>query len=174
MAREMTVVMARLGYSRFGVAGHDRGGRVAYRLALDHPGSVAAVAVLDVLPVAEAWTRADDRFALGYWPWSLLAQDAPLPERLITGAPDEVVDSALAGWGSHPDVFDGSVRAAYVEALRDEAHVHAICEEYRAAARRVLRAHGSSPRHRCASGWSVVASGSARLLLQTVQLDVGR
>jgi haloacetate dehalogenase len=100
MARDMVVVMERLAFPRFSVAGHDRGGRVAYRLALDHPGRVERLAVLDVLPTGTVWERADARFALAYWPWSLLAQPEPLPERLIEAAPDAVVDDALAGWGS--------------------------------------------------------------------------
>jgi haloacetate dehalogenase len=134
MAQDMVEAMERLGFPRFAVAGHDRGGRVAYRLALDHPDRVERLAVLDVVPTAAAWDRADARFALGFWPWSLLAQPEPLPERLLAAAPDAVVDAALGGWGSPASTFDTEVRAAYVEALRDPARVHAVCEEYRAAA----------------------------------------
>ena len=134
MARDMVTLMERLGFPRFSVAGHDRGGRVAYRLALDHPERVVALAVLDIVPTATAWERADARLALGYWPWSLLAQPAPLPERLIAAAPEAVVENALGAWGTPADVFPPDVRAAYVEALREPARVHAICEEYRAAA----------------------------------------
>jgi haloacetate dehalogenase len=134
MVRDMVAVMERPGFPRFSVAGHDRGGRVAYRLALDHPGRVERLAVLDVLPTGTVWEQADARFALTYWPWSLLAQPEPLPERLIEAAPDAVVDNALAGWGSPATVFGPEVHAAYVDALRDPVHVHAICEEYRAAA----------------------------------------
>jgi haloacetate dehalogenase len=134
MAQDMVAVMEQLGFPRFSVAGHDRGGRVAYRLALDHPDRVDRLAVLDILPTATVWERADAKLALAYWPWSLLAQAEPLPERLIAAAPDAVVDNALGGWGSPSAVFGPQVRAAYVEALRDPAHVHAICEEYRAAA----------------------------------------
>jgi haloacetate dehalogenase len=134
MARDMASVMARLGFGRFAVAGHDRGGRVAHRLALDHAERVARIAVLDVVPTVEAWDRADARFALAFWPWSLLAQPAPLPERLLGAAPEAVIDAALDGWGSDPAAFGPAVREEYVEALRDPAAVHAICEEYRAAA----------------------------------------
>jgi haloacetate dehalogenase len=134
MARDMVAVMERLGCPRFSIAGHDRGGRVAYRLALDHPSRVERLAVLDVLPTGTVWERADARFALAYWPWSLLAQPEPLPERLIGAAPEAVIDDALARWGSPSAVFGPEVRAAYVAALRDPARVHAICEEYRAAA----------------------------------------
>jgi haloacetate dehalogenase len=134
MARDMVGVMARLGFERFAVAGHDRGGRVAYRLALDRPECVTRLAVLDVLPTATAWERADDRFALGFWPWCLLAQAEPLPERVLTLAADVVVEQALSGWGTPANVFPAEVREAYVSSLRDPRHAHAICEEYRAAA----------------------------------------
>ncbi|HEY3649528.1 MAG TPA: alpha/beta hydrolase [Streptosporangiaceae bacterium] len=134
MARDLVEVMAQLGFTGFGLAGHDRGGRVAYRLALDHAERVRHLAVLDIVPTLDAWDLADARFAEGYWPWSLLAQPEPLPERLLAGAPDAVVDDALGGWGSAPQTFDPAVRAAYVAALSDSGHVHAICEEYRAAA----------------------------------------
>jgi haloacetate dehalogenase len=134
MAQDMASVMEQLGFPRFSVAGHDRGGRVAYRMALDHPGRVDRLAVLDVLPTATAWDHADARLALAFWPWSLLAQPEPLPERLVAAAPDAIIDNALGEWGSSAAVFPPEVRAAYVEALGDPVHIHAICEEYRAAA----------------------------------------
>jgi haloacetate dehalogenase len=142
MARDMAAVMAQLGFRRFAVAGHDRGGRVAYRLALDHPERVERLAVLDIVPTAAAWERADARFALAYWPWSLLAQPEPLPERLISAAPDAVVDAALTGWGSPPSPSE--MRRAYIDAMRPQ-NVHAICEEYRAAAT-LDRAHDEADR----------------------------
>jgi len=134
MAQDMVSVMERLGFARFSVAGHDRGGRVAYRLALDHPKRVERLAVLDVLPTDAVWARADARFALGFWPWSLLAQPEPLPERILIAAAEAIVDHALSQWGSRPGAIPPEVRAAYVDALTDPTHAHAICEEYRAAA----------------------------------------
>ena len=134
MARDMVTVMARLGFPRFAVAGHDRGGRVAYRLALDHPDAIERLAVLDILPVDIVWARADAKFARGYWPWSLLAQPAPLPETILSGSAEVIVDNALGGWGSPQGVFSAEMRAAYIDALRDPGHARAICEEYRAAA----------------------------------------
>ena len=95
MAVDMVRLMEVLGFRHFSVAGHDRGARVAYRLALDHPGRVERLALLDVIPTGEAFSRADIRFALAFWPWSLLAQPEPLPERLIAAAPDAVVNDAL-------------------------------------------------------------------------------
>ena len=134
MARDLVTVMERLGCSRFSVVGHDRGGRVAYRMALDHPARIERLAVLDVVPTDTAWARADARFALGFWPWSLLAQPEPLAERVLMSAADAIVDHALGEWGSTGGAFPAEVRSAYVEPLRDPEHAHAICEEYRAAA----------------------------------------
>jgi haloacetate dehalogenase len=145
MAQDVVAVMHRLGHERFAVAGHDRGGRVAYRLALDHPETVTQLAVLDVLPTGTVWDRADARFALAHWPWSMLAQPEPLPERLMQAAAEAIVDGALDGWGPEPAAFEPAVRAAYAAPLRDPAHAHAICEEYRAAAA-VDREHDAADR----------------------------
>ncbi len=145
MAVDMVAAMAALGFARFSVAGHDRGGRVAYRLALDHPERVESVAVLDVVPTGEVWARADARFAVAYWPWSLLAQPEPLPERLLVAGADAIVDSALGAWGPPASAFSAEVRAEYVRALHDPAHAHAICEEYRAAVT-LDRAHDEADR----------------------------
>jgi haloacetate dehalogenase len=134
MAVDMVRLMHEQGFDRFAVAGHDRGARVAYRLALDHGKHVERLAVLDIIPTCDAFARADARFALAFWPWSLLAQPSPLPESLIAGAPQAVIDAALSTWGSDPGAFPADVRAVYVTALSDRASIHAICEEYRAAA----------------------------------------
>jgi len=134
MAADMVQVMARLGHQRFTVAGHDRGGRVAYRLALDHPHHVGRVAVLDIVPTETAWQQADSRFALAFWPWSLLSQPEPLPECVLAAAAGAILDDALGGWGTPADVFPAAVRSEYATPLADPAHSHAICEEYRAAA----------------------------------------
>jgi haloacetate dehalogenase len=83
MANDMITMMSQLGFDHFSVVGHDRGGRVAYRMAFDHPSRVDSLVVLDILPVETVWTHADDRLALGFWPWSLLAQPEPLPESIL-------------------------------------------------------------------------------------------
>jgi len=145
IGNELVSVMKQLGHRRFFVAGHDRGGRVAYRMALDHSEAVEKVAVLDVLPTALSWDKADARMALAFWPWSLLAQPEPLPESLLAGDPEAVVDNALKEWGSPAATFTPEVRLAYVDALRDPAHIHAICEEYRAAAT-IDREHDTADR----------------------------
>jgi haloacetate dehalogenase len=135
LARDMVSVMTQLGWERFSIAGHDRGGRVGYRVALDAPDRVERLAVLDVVPIDTAWDRADDRLALGFWPWSFLAQPEPLPERLVGAAPEAVIDSTLSmEWGTPAETFDEDRRAEYLAQLKDSDHVHAICEEYRAAA----------------------------------------
>jgi haloacetate dehalogenase len=134
MARDMVAVMDSLGFPRFAVVGHDRGGRVAYRVALDHSARINCVAVLDVVPTATAWEKADERLALEFWPWSLLAQPEPLPERILAAASEAVIDHALGEWGSSSTVFPPEIRESYIQALRDPDHAHAICQEYRAAA----------------------------------------
>jgi len=129
MAKELVAVMDKLGFAKFDLVGHDRGGRVSYRLALDHPEKVSRLAVFDVIPISEAWGHADSKFAMTYWPWSLLSQKAPLPEKYLSSAPGAVFDNPF-GQGS----FGHEVRAEYIETYRDPTRVHAICEEYRAAA----------------------------------------
>lgn len=140
MGAMLSEVMAGLGHERFAVAGHDRGGRVAYRMALDHPGKVTHLVVMDVIPTAEVWARADARVALAFWPYSFLAQPAPLPETLLLTAPEAVVDDALKHWGTPASGFPPEVRDAYVAALRNPSAASAICDEYRAAST-VDRAH---------------------------------
>jgi haloacetate dehalogenase len=162
----MVAVMTQLGFGRFSIAGHDRGGRVAYRAALDAPDRVDRIAVLDVVPIDAAWDRADDRLALSFWPWSLLAQPEPLPERLVGAAAEAVIDHALGmAWGTPADTFDEDRRAEYLAQLQDPDHVHAICEEYRAAAS-IDREHDRADRlagRRIACPVLVLWSGSGPL-----------
>ncbi|HUZ03078.1 MAG TPA: alpha/beta hydrolase [Thermomicrobiaceae bacterium] len=130
-ARDMVALMDRLGFDRFFVAGHDRGGRCAYRLALDHPDRVRKLAVLDIVPTGDAFRRADMDFGLTFWMWFFLAQPAPLPERLIGADPDAFYLPLL---DRVPAVADPEALADYLEYLRDPATIHAMCEGYRAAA----------------------------------------
>jgi haloacetate dehalogenase len=129
MAKELVDLMAQLGFSTFTLIGHDRGGRVSYRLALDHPKSVERLAVFDVIPILEAWSRSDKRFAQTYWPWILLSQKEPLPERYLLGAPKAVFDDPFGHGSFGPEILE-----EYLATYRDPARVHGICEEYRAAA----------------------------------------
>ena len=128
MATELVEVMDKLGFSTFTLIGHDRGGRVSYRMALDHPKSVERLAVLDVIPIFEAWSRTDARFAQTYWPWIMLSQIAPLPESYLLGAPEAVFHNPFGQGSFGPEILD-----EYVSTYRDPARVHGICEEYRAA-----------------------------------------
>jgi haloacetate dehalogenase len=136
MAVDLVQAMADLGHGRFAVAGHDRGGRIAYRMALDHPGVVSALAVLDIVPTAEVWVRADARLALAYWHWGFLAQPAPLPERLIGSDPDGYFEHHVRrlGIGDDPRLYPAPVLDVYRRQLREPAVVEAICEDYRAGA----------------------------------------
>jgi haloacetate dehalogenase len=128
MARDQVAVMRQLGFERFSLAGHDRGGRVAYRLALDHPERVEKVAVLDIIPTGEAFRRTDFAFAMGYWHWFFLAQPFDLPERIIGADPETY-------FGRRNDrVFAPEARAEYLRCFKNPAVVHASCEDYRAGA----------------------------------------
>jgi haloacetate dehalogenase len=129
MAKELVEVMNQLGFPTFTLIGHDRGGRVSYRLALDYPNAVERLAVFDVIPILEAWARSDARFAQTYWPWILLSQKEPLPESYLLGAPEAVFHNPF-GQGS----FGREILDEYVSTYRHSARVHGICEEYRAAA----------------------------------------
>jgi haloacetate dehalogenase len=134
MARDMVEVMEHLGHSRFLVAGHDRGARVAHRLALDFPEKVVKLAVLDIVPTVEAFERTDMDFALGYYHWFWFAQPHPFPEVLINAAP-EVWFNAHTTRGIKPeDLFHPEALADYRAAARDPDTIRGICEDYRAAA----------------------------------------
>ncbi|QEC49743.1 alpha/beta hydrolase [Baekduia soli] len=141
LAADLVAAMAGLGHDAFAVAGHDRGGRVAYRMALDHPEEVRSLVVLDIVPTGEIWARADDRFALGYWHWPFLAQPAPLPERMILGDPGGFwIAAERMGIKAGDPRYPAEVVAAYRAQVTDPATVTAICEDYRAGAT-VDRAH---------------------------------
>jgi len=129
MANELVEVMAKLGFPRFTLIGHDRGGRVSYRLALDHPKAVERLAVFDVIPILEAWNRTDARFAKTYWPWILLSQQQPLPESYLLGAPKAVFANPFGQGSFGPEILDD-----YLATFSDPARIHGICEEYQAAA----------------------------------------
>jgi len=136
MGADIVALMQALGHDRFHVAGHDRGGRVAYRLALDHPERITKVAVLDIVPTGEMWRGMDARRAMSVYHWMFLAQPEPLPETLIFRAPREYIDHTLASWTATKSLacFDDEARESYRAAFADPARVHAMCEDYRAGA----------------------------------------
>ena len=108
MARDQVATMEALGFARFAVAGHDRGGRVAYRLALDHPDRVTRLATLDIVPTLEAFERMDAKRAMSAYHWLFLAQPFDMPERMIGGDPDFYLDWTMRGWsgpGTGPDAL---------------------------------------------------------------------
>jgi haloacetate dehalogenase len=130
MARDMIAVMRRFGHERFDIAGHDRGGRVAYRLALDHPQAVRRVAVLDIIPTSDCYDHEPGMvFAMDYWHWYFLAQPQPVPERIIAADPDYVLFR-----GRDRGKFAPEADAEYSRVGRDAQTVHAMCEDYRAGA----------------------------------------
>jgi haloacetate dehalogenase len=130
MALDQVEVMKHLGFERFALCGHDRGGRVGYRMALEHPGVVTKLAVLDIVPTWEAFSRADMAFGLGYWHWFFLAQPYDLPERLIGTDPTYYFLSRR----ERSNIFAPEALEEYLRCFRDPRTVHAICEDYRAAA----------------------------------------
>jgi haloacetate dehalogenase len=130
MARDAVAVMRHFGFERFDLAGHDRGGRVAYRLALDHPERVRKLATLDILPTGEHFRRADMKFGLGYWHWFFLAQPYPLPEKMIGADPDWF----FTGRPNRESVHTPEALEDYLRCYRNPETVHAACEDYRAAA----------------------------------------
>ncbi|HEY1700397.1 MAG TPA: alpha/beta hydrolase [Trebonia sp.] len=134
LAYDQVLVMRDLGFEEFGVVGHDRGARVAHRMALDFPRAVTRLAVLDIVPTRHAFRNADMDFGLGYWHWFFLAQPEPLPEQLIGSDPDSWIHGRLSSLRRGGEPFDPAAVAEYVRCFRDPAAIHASCEDYRAAA----------------------------------------
>lgn len=134
MANDAIEVMAQLGFDRFHVAGHDRGGRVAYRMALDHPQRVIKLALLDIIPTLEIWDRMDAEAALKTFHWLLLAQPAPLPEMLINQNPQLFMQYVVNRWAANRDALDPAAVAEYAKGFQRQSVVEASCEDYRAGA----------------------------------------
>jgi haloacetate dehalogenase len=134
MAADLLSLMDELGHSLFHLAGHDRGGRVAYRLALDHPHRVKQLAVIDIVTTLDAWESMNWQRALGTYHWSFLAVPAPVPERLIGGDPDFYLEHLLCRWAGKRDALDTQAVDAYKRAFRKPSVIEATCEDYRAGA----------------------------------------
>jgi haloacetate dehalogenase len=135
MARDQVAVMRRLGHQRFAVAGHDRGGRVAYRLALDHPEVVTRLALLDIVPTVTVFDAVDKRVATDTFHWFFLIQPYDFPERLIGADPEYFLKHLLGRWsGDGLKPFAPEALAEYVRCFSQPATVHATCEDYRAGA----------------------------------------
>jgi haloacetate dehalogenase len=129
---ELVELMRGLGHERFSVVGHDRGGRVGYRMALDHPDEVERLGVLNVIPTVEQFDRMDADTALGYWPFIFLAQPPPFAERVIAASAEYVVRSILESWPASPDAISAEAIELYVRAFTAET-IPGICAEYRAS-----------------------------------------
>jgi len=134
MARDVLGLMRGLGFDRFAVAGHDRGGLVAQRLALEHPEAVSHLAILDIAPVLDMWESVGADAAVGAYHLFFLAQPPDLPERLLAGAPEAFVDSFLDGWCAVDGAIPDAARAAYYRAFARPEGIRSVCEDYRAGA----------------------------------------
>jgi haloacetate dehalogenase len=136
MAQDAIAVMEQLGHIRFSLVGHDRGARVAYRLALDHPERLDKLALIDIIPTAARWQALNAAEALKAYHWTFLAQPEPMPETLIGGAAPFYVDFTLASWTAAKDLsaFDPRALAHYRAAFNEPSRIHAACEDYRAGA----------------------------------------
>lgn len=135
MAADLAGLMRQLGHRRYGVCGHDRGGRVAHRLALDHPQAVSQLAVLDIAPTLDMYAATDMAFARAYYHWFHLIQPAPLPETMIGGCAREYLHAKLGGWGSGGLAhIEPQALAEYERCFCTPEAIHGACEDYRAAA----------------------------------------
>ncbi|HZQ71775.1 MAG TPA: alpha/beta hydrolase [Burkholderiales bacterium] len=134
MAKDLVEVMDALGHKRFHLVGHDRGGRVAHRLAKDHSSRVRTLTVLDISPTLKMYQGTTMQFARAYWHWFFLIQEAPLPERMLAGHVPWYILKRLGRGKSGLRHFDKRAVAEYTRAFRDPRTIHATCEDYRAAA----------------------------------------
>lgn len=132
MAQDQVEVMERLGFDRFSVVGHDRGGRVAHRMALDHADRVAALVIQDIAPSRDMYLTADMRFGMVQYHWFFLAQPTDVPEVLLGHAPEYWVRQRLGREGR--DFLEEEALVEYVRIFSDPAAIHATCEDYRAGA----------------------------------------
>ena len=134
MAADMAGLMRGLGHDSFMVAGHDRGGRVAHRLARDHGDCVSRIAVMDIAPTAAMYGQTDMRFATAYYHWFFLIQPAPLPEQMIGADPEFYLRSKCGQWGRTEGAITDEAFADYLRCFRRQETIHTMCEDYRAAA----------------------------------------
>ncbi len=136
MGEDIIAVMDALGHIRCAVIGHDRGARVAYRLALDHPGRVERLVLLDILPTLSMWEGMNAARAMQVYHWTFLAQPEPVPEKLIQADPAGWLKRTIASWTKAKALkaFHPLALAAYAESFNDPSRIHAACEDYRAGA----------------------------------------
>ena len=131
-AAELVELMAQLGFERFAVIGHDRGGRVAYRMALDHPAAVERLGVLNIVPTVDQFERMAGEVALDYYPWYFLAQPPPFAERLVSASAGYFLRHTLSSWAATPGAIAPEAVERYARAFTPEA-IAGICADFRAA-----------------------------------------
>ncbi len=136
MAADIAALIDRLGIEKAHVLGHDRGGRVAYRFALDHPDRLIKLGIIEIVPTGDFWASWNADLALKAYHWTFLAQPAPLPERMIGADPAGYIDWTLAAWtlDKSLSVFSQAALESYRAQASDPAHLHAMCADYRAGA----------------------------------------
>jgi len=134
MANDQVGLMSKLGYDQFSVLAHDRGARVAYRMALDHPERVSKLITLDIAPTLAMYEKTTMEFAMAYYHWFFLIRPAPFPETLINANPEEYLKQSIATRSAGMIPFTPEAYAEYLRCLMNPATVHGICEDYRASA----------------------------------------
>lgn len=134
MAQDQVELMASLGFADFLVMGHDRGARVAYRMALDQPQAIRKLVVLDIAPTLAMYEQTNRAFATAYYHWFFLIRPAPFPEMLLNANPDEYLRHTIGGRSAGLSPFTPAAYDEYLRCLRDPATIHGICEDYRASA----------------------------------------
>lgn len=134
MARDSLELMRSLGFEQFSVLAHDRGARVAHRLALDHPQAVSRLVMLDIAPTLAMYAQTDEAFARAYWHWFFLIRPAPLPERLIEAGPEQYLLSVMGSRSAGLQPFTAPALAEYVRCIQLPGTARGICEDYRASA----------------------------------------
>lgn len=134
MGEDVSLLMHALGHPAYFVVGHDRGGRVAHQLAIDKPSEVKALMILDICPTLAMYGHTDQRFATAYWHWFFLIQPAPFPETVMLADPAAMIRKQVCGMHAGIEVFGEAAVDEYVRQMSDPAGVHAMCEDYRAAA----------------------------------------
>jgi haloacetate dehalogenase len=131
-AAELVELMAQLDFERFSVVGHDRGGRVSYRMALDHADAVERLGVLNIVPTMDQFERMAEGASLGYWPWYFLAQPPPFAERVISASSEYVLRSILESWPASPDAISPEAAEHYLRGFTAET-IPGMCADYRAS-----------------------------------------
>ena len=164
MADDQFGLMRQLGFERFHVVGHDRGGRTAHRMALDHTDALVSLTVIDIVPTHAMFMDTNRKVAGAYWHWYFLSQPEPFPERLIANDPDFFYETCLVGWGAAGiEAFDPEMMAAYRNAWHDPGMIHGSCSDYRAAATIDLH-HDTSDLDRKVSCPTLVFYGAAGVM----------